>query len=235
MLFVKRCAYIEPGGNILRTSNFRKRFVRSARKGSLQNKIIAVIAVIFIITLIVVVNNSLKPVIMEMAKLYGSRAVSEAVNTTVESTLSKDRFSYSDIVSLSYSEDGFVSAVEYDSAMINRLKISLDATLLDELEKLRSAKVKIPIGSLFGDLNLSGRGPAVKVRISQASVPEIEVISSFESVGINTVKNEIIVRITVNSELYLPPKKESFSYTQDFVIAQTIIVGSIPSGYVDIS
>ena len=80
------------------------------------------------------------------------------------------------------------------------------------LEKLKSSKIKIPLGSLTGDLNLSGRGP-----------------------GISTVKNEIIVTVTVDSEIYLPPDRAEFRCTQDFVIAQTIIVGDIPSGYADIS
>lgn len=180
-------------------------------------------------------NSSLKPVILTMAGQYGSAAVASAVNDAVNETFEGGEFAYSDFVRLSFNESGFVTAVEYNSQKINQLKISLADCLIKRLNSLKSSKINIPIGSISGDVGMSGKGPKLRIRISQASVPEIELMSSFESVGINMVKHEILVRIKVDSEVYLPPKKSEFCYSQDFVIAQTIIVGSIPSGYAGIS
>lgn len=182
----------------------------------------------------VTINISLKPIILTMANQYGSAAVAESVNDAVENTFNEEEFKYSDFVYLNYNDSGFVTSAEYNSVKINQLKIALNDNIINKLDSLRASKIKIPIGSVLGDVNLSGRGPNIRIKVVQSSVPEINIISSFESVGINTVKHEILVRITVGSEVYLPPKKSEFTYTQDFVIAQTIIVGNIPSGYADI-
>ncbi len=214
---------------------YRNTKIKSKNFNFIKDHAAIIFLVIAVVVVMIIINASLKPVIMDMAKQYGSAAVASAINEAVTDTFSEDNVAYSDIVVLSYNDSGSVSAVEYDSAGINQLKVRLANNLNTKLNKLKSSKIKIPIGSLFGDLNTSGQGPNISVKISQVSVPTIDIISSFESVGINTVKHEIIARITVNSEVYLPPKKDEFSYSQDYVIAQTIIVGSIPSGYVGIS
>lgn len=193
-----------------------------------------VAVIVAAIALSFVINRSLKPVIMNMARQYGASAVLKTVNEAVSEVFSDVSVGYSDLVRLSYNESGFVTSCEYNSQSINQLKLRLSESLAQKLDKLKLSKISVPIGSVAGDLSLSGKGPKLKIRISQSSVPDIQLISSIESAGINTVKHELILRIKVDSQVYLPPSKDDFSCIQDFVIAQTIIVGSIPSGYADI-
>ncbi|MCD7732669.1 MAG: hypothetical protein LUH56_04450 [Oscillospiraceae bacterium] len=194
----------------------------------------AVMLILIAVVVLLFINAALKPVIMNMAESYGKMSVAKAVDEAVIELFENEDIGYSDLVRLTFSDSGFVTAVEYDSAEINRIKLSLSNSLVSGLEKLRTSKIKVPIGSLTGNAYLSGRGLSLRLRIMQSSVPVIEVISSFESEGINTVLHRIIIRITVETEAYLPPRRASFTLTQDFVIAQTIIVGDIPSGYADI-
>lgn len=201
---------------------------------SLGKYFFAAVLIVLALLTAVTVNSSLKPVIMKMARQYGTAAVSNAINGAVNEVFENESISYSDIVKLNYSSQGFVTSVEYDTASVNRLRGMISDAVSCDLAKLRASKIKIPVGSLSNDVSLSGKGPNLKVRIAQSSVPEINIISDFESVGINTVKHDVILRVTVKSEIYLPPRSEEFSFTQDYVIAQTIIVGNIPSGYADI-
>ncbi len=193
-----------------------------------------VMLILFLVVILLFINAALKPVIMNMAESYGKMSVAKAVDEAVNELFEDGDISYSDIVKLTFSNSGFVTAVEYNSAEINRIKISISRSLISNLEKLKTSKIKVPIGSITGNAYLSGRGLNLRLRIMQSSVPVIEVISSFESEGINTVLHRIIIRITVETEAYLPPRRVSFTLTQDFVVAQTIIVGDIPSGYADI-
>lgn len=189
-----------------------------------------VFSVLIAVTLII--NFSLRPVISYMACQFGRQNVSLVINETIFEVLESDNFDYSSFVKLKYNSMGFVTSVEYDYKTINKLKLNCEQLLLDNLAKLGNTKVKIPLGSLFGDLNTSGRGPSIKLKISQASVPEINIISTFESIGINQSRHEIRLAINTSAQLYLPPQKSEFSLTQEYVLAQTIIVGDIPQGYV---
>ena len=67
--------------------------------------------------------------------------------------------------------------------------------------------------------------------MSESAVPDIELLSTFESLGFNQSRHEILLRITADVTVYLPPRSSAFSVTQDYVIAQTVIIGDIPSGY----
>lgn len=201
-----------------------------------KNQNIVIIFCIFgLIALIVIINFSVNPIVMDMAAQQGSASVLSSLNSAVDKTFEEQNIGYSDIVKLNYSQTGFVTSAEYDYVLINKLKLSISQNVADELIKLKKSRIKIPFGSIFGNSVLSGRGPNLRIYISQSSVPDISLISSFESVGINTVKHEIIMRITVDSKLFLPPQSYDFSNVQDYVIAQTLIVGNIPNGYAKIS
>ncbi len=177
------------------------------------------------------VNRRLRPISFELAESYGSGAVLDVINKSVSDYFDKDDVGYSDLVRLSYNSSGFVTSVEYDSAEINRLKLGITEALSKSLSKLRTSKIKVPVGSLFGDLSLSGRGPSVSVKLSETAVPDVEVLSTFESVGMNQVRHEIRIRVTAQVTVYLPPQTDEFEVTQDYVLAQTVIVGNVPSGY----
>lgn len=187
-----------------------------------------------LIFLSITVNLSLRPVISELAIQVGRQNISSIINSSVYQALGENEYNYDSFVSLKYNDDGYVTSVEYDYSSINKLKIKCNEILLDKLKNLGNTKVKIPFGSLLGDLNASGRGPNIRIKIAQASVPQINLISTFESVGINQTKHEIRLVICAYGQIYLPPEKSEFSFTQEFVLAQTIIVGNIPSGYVDL-
>lgn len=207
-----------------------RRYAKKSRANREFFLLCLVFSVLIAVTLII--NFSLRPVISDMACQFGRQNVSLVINDTVFDVLESDNFDYSSFVKLKYNSMGFVTSVEYDYKTINKLKLNCEQLLLDNLAKLGNTKVKIPLGSLFGDLNASGRGPSIKLKISQASVPEINIISTFESIGINQSRHEIRLVISTSAQLYLPPQKSEFSLTQEYVLAQTIIVGDIPQGYV---
>ncbi len=194
--------------------------------------------ILALVTLLVaasaMINRSLKPVVLSMAKQKGTLEVSKVVNEAVTQVFEDDSIGYSDLVSLKYNDSGFVTSAEYNANGINRLKLEISERLIKGLEKLRASKIRVPLGSTSGDVNLSGKGPGIRIRIVSDAVPDIQLISSFESVGINTVKHDVILRVKVDSKVYLPPAEDDFCFTQDFVIAQTIIVGNIPEGYASI-
>ncbi len=188
--------------------------------------------IVALIVVAIIINISLRPVVYDISSQIGKQNVASLINETVFEVLESDSFDYSSFVDLKYNTSGFVTSVEYDYKTINKLKLSVEELLLDKLDNLGNTKVKIPFGSLLGDLNVSGKGPGIKLRISQAAVPEISIVSTFESVGINQSRHEIRLVVSAYAELYLPPSKSDFSLTQEYVLAQTIIVGDIPQGIV---
>lgn len=219
--------YHQGGGDSLR--RYQSRFDLK-RRGDRRFLAICIVLAVTIFAQ-VLANRKLKPITFELAKSYGSSAVLEIINDSVSEFFDGDDIGYSDLVRLKYNSSGFVTSIEYDSAEINRLKIGCLGVLNKNLSKLRSSKVPIPLGSLFGDVSLSGRGPRIKFRVSESAVPDVEVMSTFESVGMNQSRHEIRIRVTALVTVFMPPSSSDFTVTQDYVLAQTVIVGDVPAGY----
>ncbi len=207
--------------------------MRRYQRRELNNRSFFVICALIAILLAIniVINISLRPVIFDMAREHASVKIYELINDAVYGVMDDENMGYSQFVTLVYNNAGFVTSCEYDYTLVNRIKITCQSKLINELESISSAKLKIPIGNAFGDINAQGKGAKIRVKLQSASVPKIEIISLFETCGINQTKHEIRLRITVDASVYLPPKKSGFSCTQEYVIAQTIIVGDIPEGY----
>ena len=196
-----------------------------ARLIAISAALLFILAVIFEISL----NISLKPVICELAESYGAPAVVEIINDSVSEFFEDNRIGYSDLARLRYNQSGFVTSIEYDSFEINRMKTACLEKLQKDLSALRSAKIKIPLGSLFNDIGASGRGPRIGVKITESAIADIEVLSTFESVGINQSRHEIRMRVSADVSAYLPPQSAKFTVSQEYVLAQTVIVGNVPT------
>lgn len=208
-----------------------RRYRRKSHIFQKNNRIFALACAFLLITSVfaVLTNLRLRPITFQLAKSYGSRAVLDVINSSVNEYFNDEKIGYSDLVRLSYNSNGFVTSIEYDSLELNRMKTGCVELLNKNLSKIRATKVKIPIGSLFNDLSLSGRGPAITVKITASAVPTVEIISAFESVGVNQSRHEIRIRVSADVDVYLPPKNAQFTVTQDYVLAQTVIVGDVPT------
>lgn len=198
-----------------------------------NNRIFAIVCILLLVVTFFawLTNLRLRPITFSLAKSYGSRAVLDVINSSVDEYFNDEKIGYSDLVRLNYNSSGFVTSIEYDSLELNRMKTGCLELLNKNLSKARYLKVKIPIGSLFNDLSLSGRGPAITVRISESAVPKIDILSNFEAVGVNQSRHEIRIRVSAAVDVYLPPKNAQFTVTQDYVLAQTVIVGDVPTDH----
>ena len=121
------------GGNILRryTNNKKSRL-------SISNLHASNICILALIALLVaasaMINRSLKPVVMSMAKQKGALAVSEIVNEAVTGAFEDDSIGYSDLVSLKYNDSGFVTSAEYNAHGITGLSLKSAKGLLKDLK-----------------------------------------------------------------------------------------------------
>lgn len=193
------------------------------------------IVIVFLIFLVIhIIDVKLRPTIWRYAEQAVCEELLKAINDSVIQVTDQNNIDYNSFSKLSFNNDGTVSAVDYDYNLINKLRISYNDVLLDKLSKLKKSKIKIPIGDFFDNLSFSGRGPNVKIKLSKIAYPNISFASSFTDCGINQTKHEIRMMIDISARIYLLPESYEVKFSQEYVLAQTIIVGDIPQGYFSI-
>lgn len=164
------------------------------------------------------------------AQIISNNAVSEAVNAVLD----EFNYSYKDISEINYDSDGNVTSIETNSQNINRLKTAMNKAVQEKIERVTDAKVSVHIGA-FTELSLlSNFGPMVTFDFTFMGSFNSEIVSTFESTGINQTIHHI--KFVVNATLITlsPDYSDGIEYTTDFEIAQTVITGELPSTFANI-
>lgn len=161
------------------------------------------------------------------AEILSVNSVCDAVNNTLE----KLNYSYDDIAKIKCDKYGKVQSIETDSFKINRLKADITKEVQKEIAKVYDNEIEIPLGAFTNVTILSNWGPCIPVNFNLTGSFSSEVISTFEQAGINQTIHHIKLLLTSKIMTTSLDYSGKITFTTDFEIAQSVIVGEIPSAY----
>ena len=139
-----------------------------------------------------------------------------------------------DIVSFTFDSSGRVAALNTDRVKINSLKALLNDAVNEGIEALGDETVRISLGTLTGISFLYGTGDELVFRMEPKGKAETRLMSSFRSSGINQTIHSIILEVDAEISPMMTGYSEDVAITYDILIAQTVIVGSVPDSYSNI-
>lgn len=183
------------------------------------------------VILLVTLERGLRPMIQTTVKSRATGAVTQIVNTAVTGELTKLDLDYEDLVQLDRDDEGTITAVQTRMAAVNRFKANLSAAVQTAVDQYQIQKINIPIGTLTGSDILSGRGPSVPLTIDMAGSMSSAITSVFDSAGINQTRHQLMLTVTVDVKAIVPWYEISTTVSADFLIAETILVGTVPGAY----
>lgn len=161
------------------------------------------------------------------AEILSVNSVCDAVNDTID----KLNYSYSDIAKVNSDKNGRVQSIETDSFKINRLKSDITKAVQNKIAKVYDNEIEIPIGAFTNITILSNVGPCVPVNFNLTGSFSSEVVSTFEQAGLNQTVHHIRLLLTSKIMTTSLDYSGNITFTTDFEIAQSVIVGEIPSAY----
>ena len=186
--------------------------------------------IVLAITAVILFECSVKKYMTGIITEEMKKTAQTCVNRAVEDYLSENGDIVKDIADIRFSSSG-VEAISADAEKINRFKTGI-STLSQQYidEEARKAGVDIPLGELTGLVLLYDFGPSIHLSIGSKQVVACTLQSTFESGGINQTVHHIMLRVHTEMSVYNPYRlSEIVECDCDFEIAQTVIVGSVPS------
>lgn len=162
----------------------------------------------------------------------GVRALAlSCVNTAVSDFLAENPEAGERLTKMIIGENGTVSALTTDSAYINYVKTRIAARAQEEIDACAGSRgVSAPLGSFTGLMFLSDLGPEVTLTVGSRSSVWCTFTSAFESAGINQTLHHISLSVQVDTAVNHPFRiRKGVTVTSDYEIAQTVIVGTVPS------
>ncbi len=195
---------------------------------------IRLLLLFFVAILILLFFYYLKVVCPVIAKVSEEKVRSVAtitISDVVEDVLSNNNITYSDLVYIKYSGDSKVELIEIDSVKTNLLVREVTKGIQKKFDNLGKENVKVALGTFSGIPFLYGIGPKISLQLVPIGTVLTNFVSNFKSAGINQTLHQLYFSVTASIGLVMPSKTQNFETQLDIIICESVIVGSIPSVY----
>ena len=174
------------------------------------------------------------PLMKQLVVTQAENTMSTLVNEIVNDQIAKGTIDYDRIIYFEKDVDGRITALKTNMSEVNRLKTEILSAMNQGIEDISVGELDIPIGNFIFPELFSGKGFAVPVRILSVSTSDANFENHFSEAGINQTLHQIRMNILVNLSVLTPTGTVRTSVETDVVVAETVIVGTVPDCYVSI-
>lgn len=196
---------------------------------------VAVCLLLALLTVFLLVDARLRPIIRSTATVQAQSFAAVCAGKDISSILVDTDTGYNSLVSIKRNADGNIVSIETDAMQINLLKSRINSAVAKNLSGLSAKELGIPIGTLTGLALLNGRGPKISTVISVTGSAETSFFDKFDDAGINQTRHQLFLKTTATMLIVFPGETVTAAYTYTTLVAETIIVGKVPTMYAGIT
>ena len=190
-------------------------------------------AALLLLAAVLLVQLRLAPYIRELARNQTVNAASNAITEAVAQMLANGA-DFSNVIVLEKDVRGSITALRTDMTQVERLKVEVLEILDGLIGQINTENLGIPLGNVLLPDLFAGTGPVLPVKAVSLTMSNADFFSSFESAGINQTLQTLKVKFTISLTILTTVGYESVDVDSDVMVAQTVIVGSVPDTYVNL-
>ena len=172
-----------------------------------------------------------RDVIRDLAETQVKNTTSDLTNDAIAKQIAEGIIQYDRIVYFEKDLEGRITALKTNMSEVNRLKTDILNLINDEILALDTSDIGIPLGSLFLPELFSGKGPAIPVHILSIRNSDAVFASNFSQAGINQTLHQLTMIVSVDVSVLVLGQTSSFTVNSEVVVAETVIVGDVPSTF----
>ena len=200
----------------------------SARKptGKCVFSYVLLLTVIIIAVLVLFFHKTIMTHINELIRYK----CSELVNNMIYETIS-ELGDQGELYRIIRDEKGSINSVCADTDKLNILQNELRNGLNRRLASDRYNELVITLGDLTDITYFSGRGFELHIGFQQTGAANTEIVTEFTSAGVNQTRFRASIIISAEFKALSPYGNDPITVTQEYVAADEVIVGAVPSFY----
>lgn len=143
-------------------------------------------------------------------------------------------YEYKDLVSVMKDNNGNITLIQANVIPINEMISKVAVDIQEDLNNSDNNMFYIPLGSFTGSKIFSGIGPKIKFKVASAGEVETNFRSEFKEAGINQTLHRLYLEVTCKVSILTPFNTIQREITNQVVVAENIIVGTIPNTYLNL-
>lgn len=201
--------------------------------GRLFRKLMLLLFVMLVLALAAfgLLRGQYREVIRDLAVTQVMNATSDLTNDAIATQIADGKIEYDRIVYFEKDLDGRITALKTNMTEVNRLKTDILDIINSEILAMDSSDIGVPLGSIFLPELLSGKGPAIPVHILAIRNADANFVSHFTQAGINQTLHQVLMEVSIDVSVLVLGETASFTMTSEVVVAETVIVGTVPETY----
>lgn len=206
-----------------------KRFYFRKKRNTIGFRIASIFLAMSIIC--VLADMRLRPIIETVGGNALKNSLTNVVDGAVNDMVDELGVKYGKMVNIERNRDGTIAALTLNNTYINGYKADLSDGCSDRLSKFDKTVVPVPIGSLIGGSFFNGRGFNINVRATIYGFAVTDIVSKFESAGINQTRHTIYLEVKASAHAYMGLCHLNETVDETIILVETIIVGDVPESY----
>lgn len=191
--------------------------------------VLIILVIVFLAFLML--RSRYREVIRDLAETQVKNTTSDLTNDAIAKQIAEGIIQYDRIVYFEKDLDGRITALKTNMSEVNRLKTDILNLINDEILALDTSDIGIPLGSLFLPELFSGKGPSIPVHILSIRNSDAVFSSRFSQAGINQTLHQLTMIVSVDVAVLVLGQTSSFTVNSEVVVAETVIVGDVPSTF----
>ena len=190
-----------------------------------------IITAAMLIGFILLLRLRFAPLMEQLVVTQAENTMSTLVNEIVNEQIASGSIDYDRMIFFEKDVSGNITALKTNMSEVNRLKTEILSAMNLGIEDMSVGQLNIPIGNFILPELFSGKGFKLPVRILSVSTSDAEFENCFSSAGINQTLHQIRMNLFVDLSVMTPTGTVSTRVVTDVVVAETVIVGAVPTQY----
>lgn len=170
----------------------------------------------------------------ELMSYAARNAASAAATVGIKKSLETDRVRYADLIKFGRDGNGNIVSVTTDAYYLNKIGNNIGDEVDRQINEMKSYILRIPVGVLFSEQFINGRGPKVPLIFVMTGITTTDFDNEFTAAGVNQTHHRIMMNIKINTYVIHSGNVTVVPYETNVCIAESIVVGITPQTFAEI-
>lgn len=200
------------------------------KKAKKKNKSVFIVFLLLFISIFCSLYSISNKMLIEIGTASYKGVLSTASYYAIDKTLDKE-FDYQGLFTVHKLDSGDISMITTDAYKFNALTTNLADAVSEFMTDFVNSGVDVPIGVFTGIRILSGYGEKVKMPLIAIHSVKCDVISTFESAGINQTRHTLYLDVTPDVSVITRVSTKKLQDKIRVMLYDNLIVGKVPEVY----
>lgn len=204
------------------------------KRRAFRPNFVFIIFVLIAFGVLYILDITLRSAFFDIAEVRAVQLATEAIQKAIQREVADDNLQYQDFIDVHKDTQGHIVMMQANTIKLNQVAANTTLNVQKNLEVLRTQNFSIPLGEVLGIPVLANYGPRVLYYILPVGNVRVNIIDKFESAGINQTKHIIYLNFDTSVKIVIPSKSGETVVATQMPIAESIIVGDVPSTFVNV-